>query len=509
MLKLRPKPKLGDNQIPVQLTTLSVSWLNNEFKAAAIHRGSIVASWERPGDTDGAGDFGLFIREAVEQTGYQGQTVSLVLAHPRLVQQLVDVPPVSGPLLEKVIQRQAQQQQMFPGETAWTYQNSLIGKGKQTIVLHLLPRPLLNQLIQGCKLNGLHLAAVLPASAVLQLQLPQLPLDKTEFGLLAAETGGSTTLLIGRNDGQIILARTLSDSWTESPDRFAVNLKRTILFASQQYAVTLSKGVWLFGPGADQASANVQRQIELPVNASPVPSDHFYWATAAARLAHDSGPNFLSAKQQKAPQRRAFAEVVAALTILAVIASLAASGYFLYAARQEAANIKRLRTELARLDGQRVQLEQLDSEMGRKKQAAKLVLGDRQPPIPAWLLAYLGQIVPDDLVVTNVQIARRDDLWSLKLAGVPQQGLKHPVAQPVGDALALLRSRLAGSPFHLKIIEPGEKAREAQPKAEPASIGATGPGPGWINRLTSAVTGKPLPPKAAPIDHFYIEGLLR
>src|SRR5437868_4163721 len=100
MLSLVKKRKLGASTIPAHLTTLSISWLNNQFKAVAIHRGTVVGTWERPGETDGPDRFDAFIREAGQHTGYKGQNVSLILAHPRLVQQLIDVPPVKGAALD-------------------------------------------------------------------------------------------------------------------------------------------------------------------------------------------------------------------------------------------------------------------------------------------------------------------------------------------------------------------------------------------------------------------------
>src|SRR6266436_2845058 len=184
--------------IPGHLTTLSVSWLNNQFKAVAVHRGETAGSWERTGETDGPGNFGALIGEAVRETGYEGQTVSLLLAHPRLVQQLVDFPPVKRAMVSKLVQRQAQQQKFFAGEAAWAFQPCASLKGSQGVLLHLLPRLLLNQFIQGCKANVLHLISVQPPSAVMQRQLLQLPLQKEEVALLAAETSGSTSVVVGR-----------------------------------------------------------------------------------------------------------------------------------------------------------------------------------------------------------------------------------------------------------------------------------------------------------------------
>jgi hypothetical protein len=52
---------------------------------------------------------------------------------------------------------------MFTGEAAYTSQLSPSDKTVQRVVLHLFPKLLLNQFIQGCKRNGLHLTSVLPS----------------------------------------------------------------------------------------------------------------------------------------------------------------------------------------------------------------------------------------------------------------------------------------------------------------------------------------------------------
>ena len=52
------KRSIAADAIPRQTTTLSVSWLNNQFKAVAVHRGRVEGTWERPGISDGPGNFG-------------------------------------------------------------------------------------------------------------------------------------------------------------------------------------------------------------------------------------------------------------------------------------------------------------------------------------------------------------------------------------------------------------------------------------------------------------------
>ena len=509
MLSLAKKRKAGTGAIPPNLTTLAVSWLNSQFKAVAVHRGEIEATWEREGTTDGLEHFDAFIREAVHQTGYRGQTVVLVLAHPRLSQQLVDLPPVKGKKLQKVIQRQAKQQKMFPGEAAWASEPCPPGKEAQRVVLHLFPKQLVSQLVLGCKRNGLRLTAVLPPSVVLQQQFGLLGLEKDEVGLLAAETGGSTTLAAGGSEGQVLMARTLPGSWNEDPHKLGVDLNRTALFISQQYSGPINRGLWLFGPGAEDQVAAVQKHVQLPVDVSPVLDDPFYWATEVLKLRPERSPNLISGELREQPQRRIFATAVGIITSLMIISSLIASSYFLSQARQEAANLQAISKDTGRLQIDKTALESLDRELSRKKQVIKLVLGERPPPTPAWFLAYMGEAVPPELVVTNLHIIREDDYYRVQVMGTTQRSLPQSATPAVADPVDVLKARLSGPPFHLKIFENADdktvRPATALPKTSPIDTSV----PGWLSRLANTVAGKSGQAKAAPQDHFVIEGVMR
>jgi len=506
MLRLRTKSAAGLPAIPKHLTTLSVSWLNEQVKAVAVHRGVVENTWERPGLCDGPDKFEEFIREAIRETGYQGQTISVVLAHPRLVQQLVEVPPVKGNTLKQVIRRQAEHQKVFPGDAAWASQSLPSTKANLRIQLHLFPRLILNQLALACKRNGLHLASVLPASVVLQQQLASLPLEKDDVAMLAAETGGSTTVVVGGANGRLLLSRTLQGSWAQDAARLAVDLNRTLLFASQQFNVTINKGLWLFGPGAAEASETLRGQIQFPVQLSPLEYQPTYWAATALQLPEDA-PNFITLEVQKAPQRRVFARVVAAATILLLAGSIALTAYARLQIRREQATIDSFAKQVAQLEARQRELQQLDTELKRKQQAIQLVLGDRPPPKPAWLLAYLGQVVPADLVITNFSVKREADYYRVRLAGTHQQAAVTPTDPPLAESVATLKEQLAGSPFHMRILEAGESgqfAKTDQPDGSREPLSA------WLNRVTTAVVAK-VAPKTQPEEshHFVIEGVLR
>ena len=505
MLNFGRSQKLSTAAIPAHLTTLSVSWLNGQFKAVAVHRGTAEGTWETTGENDLNGNFEAMLREAVQRTGFRGQTVSIVLAHPRLVQQLVEVPPVKGAALKKILQRQAQQQKMFPGEAAWACQSSISDKPAQSVILHLFPKPLLDQLIQGCKRNGLRLTAVIPVAALLHSQLTELPLEKQETALLAADTAGSVTVVVGRPDGQIFLARTVPGSWQDGMERLAVDLNRTMLFVNQQFNVTVDNGVWLFGRRTADQLAALQRQIQLPIKISPRQYNPFYWAAESLKLNPLLAPNLISIEEQQAPQRRAFARVVAVSTAVVLFLSLAAVGYSSFAARQEKANIRGLSRQLMRLELRRSALQQRNNELDRKQEVIRLVLEKRPPPVPLWFLAYLGQTLPPELVVTNLTVRQSNDLWSVQIAGTFQT-TNSLADQAKAGSLARLRSDLTGPPFHLKILDAGSPK---EPAAQPGSDAQSRNVPDWIARVTSSEAGKPDSGKQPVEDHFLIQGTLQ
>jgi hypothetical protein len=451
MFNIFSNQKSGNDVIPANLTTLGISWLNNQFKAVAVHHGMVEGTWECPNDTDGLSQFETLLREAVEKTSYHGTTVTLLLRHPQLLPVPIDAPPVSGTALHKVIERQAQLQKTFPGQPAWAYEPAFPAKSSPRGILHLFPRQLLNLLITGCQRNGLHLTAVMPSSAVLRQQLGALSLEREDVALIAAETGGYTTVVVGRGDGQLLLVRTLTGTWNDNTDRLATDLNRTRTFIEQQYGLSINRGAWLFGPGAAEQIRYLQGPLELPVAVSPVVHNPFYWAIEALKLRPAVCPNFIGRELQQAPRRQVFAKVVAAATAFIFLAAVVASVLFLRQARLEDANIRTLRAQLARLQDRRQLLQDRNEQLQHQQKVVQLIIDGQLPPVPGWFLGYLGEAVPDELVVTGLHIKREDDTWKVQLTGSAQPGSKPLSSVDFSNSVASLVAHLTDGPFHLTL----------------------------------------------------------
>jgi hypothetical protein len=434
----------------MEKTILCLSYLNGQFKAMAVHKGTVVGTWERSGVQEDFTDFSTVLTEAVDKTRYVGSNVALVLAHPRLTQQLVEVPPVKGWNLERYIQRRVTQLKTFEAEASWSYQPTLPTKNAKALLLHILPKPLLNELVQGCQEAGLRLLKILPTTSILHSQLMQLPLEKDEIALLAAETNGTTTVVIGRNDGQIYLGRTLSNSWNHHPERVVLDLNRTILYVKQQFGATVNS-LWLFGAGSHVHVPVMQSLVRTPVKASPVEATPFYWNENALKLPFKEDSNLISAEVQQAPKRRLLFQVIAFVVVFLALASLATAAFVERLVRNNTRTIAEMKPKITRLAERKRDLEHRYTDLMEKKKFVKTVNDQRIPPVPGWFLAYLGEVIPEELLLTHMQVKREDDQWAVQLAGALQPTTNREPARLMMDAVSALAKNLASGPFHLKI----------------------------------------------------------
>src|SRR5437879_3361390 len=132
-------------------TLLCVSWLNGQVKAASVDRGSVKGTWERPGLVADFAGFSGVLAEAVEQTKTDAKQVAMVLAHPRLSHQVVEVPPTKGWTLQRFLQRRVQNLKTFEGEAAWASQPSMPTKNTNALALHIFPKSVADQLTAACE----------------------------------------------------------------------------------------------------------------------------------------------------------------------------------------------------------------------------------------------------------------------------------------------------------------------------------------------------------------------
>jgi hypothetical protein len=358
------------------------------------------------------------------------------------------------------------------------------------MLVHLFPRDLFNQLVNACGQVELKCARVIPASAILQLQLTELPLEQNEVALLAAETGGTTTIVIGRKDGQIYLGRTLSSSWNVHPDRVNVDLNRTLLYVKQQFGAQVGS-VWLFGAGAPAQIAPMKTAFRLPVNLSTVKPTPSYWNEQALKVPVGDTSNLISTEELEAPRRRVLMRVTSALVALLALLALAAAGVVQYVVTDRGKQLLKLQSKMDQLQVRNAALLDREREFLQKKQFVKVVSDEKVAPVPGWFLGYLGDIFPEQLLLNHVRLNREDERWHVELGGTLQPTTNQAPAKVLADAVATLKKNMAQGPFHVKVSGEGERSG--------ATVTGSEAGARAISR----------PPASTPgADQFFVEGMM-
>jgi hypothetical protein len=500
-LKIRSTTPTVGQSLPRGLTTLGFSWLHGRVSAVAVQRGEVTGTWTKDDVPDDLSRIGELVREAARETSYRGSTVSLLLAHPRLAHQLIETAPAKGAALQSMIARQADRAKVFEGPASWSFQTTAGSQNPQSHLLHLLPRTLLDQMVRNVERAGLHLVSVLPPTAVLHGQLTRLPLANDEVAVVAADCGDRVTVVVGRKNGDLLLARSLDANRNKGPANIGVDLSRTILFVSQQFGVNVGS-VWLFGPGSAERAAELQPQIHTPIRVSPEPDTPTYWAEDALRLPPEFAPNLISSEQRLAPQRQTLLRVTTLVSLILVCAAAASVAFVQYLSSRERFEIRRLGTRIKTLQSEHLELQKAHTEFTRQEESIRAVIDDRLPPVPAYFLAYLGEAVPADLRLSSVSVKREGPLWHVQMAGYAQTNAAPRAPNALAISVSAFAKVLTNGPFHLRLAD-FPTAPTAPPSARETASGVIA---NWNARRANAGVA---PTPYFPRDRFNLEGWMQ
>ena len=454
MLKLRSPTAATEPALSASTTVLAVSWLNGRFAAVAVRQGQVTGRWIGPALAEKPEELTRLLREAIQQTGYDGATVQMVLAHPRLSQLWLEVPEIQNAGIRRFLDRQVQQGKSFDGPAVFSSQPTMPSKLSKGLLLHVLPAALVTQLSELADAAGLVLTSAIPVAVVVQRQLQRLPLAQDEVAVLAVEVGGQTVLAAGRQDGEICLARTLTQGWSRNPERFAAEVNRTILFLGQQFPQNAG-GVWLLGPVAPEILAKMQADFSLPLRQSPAETAEDWWATEALQVPADHPANFIGRERRAEPERRRLLAVtltvVAAMLLLSALITVHFRHLRLAGERQR----DQLKQDIGLLSQRFQRLATAQAELTNHQSFVREATDGRPPPVPAWFLGHLSETIGPDLVLTNLQIRAGGDRWRVVLTGHLPAPVPEANSNRLAGALGNFTNQLARGPFHVRFATNG------------------------------------------------------
>lgn len=482
---------------------LSLAWLGTRLLFLHVRGGQTVASWECEGSIGeyerGELKFGPILRQAVKNTGYRGKNVVMLLDHARMTLQLLSTPPAKGRDLELYVERQLGQLKVHDEDVAWSWLPTQPIKSSKGLVLCLCPQESVQRLYEDCQREELHLLMILPPAAALAAEFNSLPVEETDITLLAVDTGEGNTLLIGRRGEPIFMARALRCSWQENPDRVASQINRSTVFLRQQFGTDISR-IWLTGAAAREIAGLIQEEAGMPVDSSPAYPQTF-WAEKAASISPESEANLVHRDLRLGPRRRQMKVLAACGIAFLAVFSLASFGWVELRIRSAKELVAGKREGETRATESKADLEARLQEIDAKEKVAEFVGSGLLPPIPGWLTVHLARTMPPQLLLTGIQVRRRDAYsgqtekveepdWWVRIEGyAPEKAVAEEGPEPVKAAFEQFSKELAEGPFRLQIAE---KTNRFVPRAAPIA---------W-----SVIGGAP---STSSPNRFFIEGTIR
>lgn len=438
-------------------TILSVSLLYGEMKVLVVERGIVRKQWECADPVKDLDGLRRALTEVLRVTGFSGRYVSFVVEDTFFVHQFLQIPAMKTKDLKVFLARKADQIKTFEGPAAFAYRRTCTRKGGEGVLLDVLPKTYVDELIRLCQDLRLTPVRLTRLTGILARHLRELPIRKGDVAGLAAEVAGKTVLVVGTSDGEVLFDRYLGCSWAEDQEieRVGREMTRSVLFAKQQFTVAVGD-VWLMGGRAEQHTEQLRQHLDAVVKTSPVHPDGFYWARAAVKLPVRDDSNFIPVEIQKAVLQQVMTGVTVAAVIALVISVVGAVAAVEVLIQRAQSGSQTSSTQTVSLEAEKEAWNRRFVELDRQKQFAHAVVEEWEPPLPGWFLGYLGDALPDELVLSKASLGRDDHGWAVQLVGNAPRAMTQSAV-----LLQSLEDRLKDGPYHLTITRSWrEKWRE-------------------------------------------------
>lgn len=392
---------------------LGISWLNGTIKVAVCQGSAIQSSWTCPTRVEHLGEWAPVLRQAIEETGFAGSDVMIVLDHRNLVYHLQDTPPGKPAALKTLLDRKVNQSGYFEEEASWSYHEPYTNKSHQRFLLSLVPRSIVVGLKEICAEEGLSLIGVFSPASLLAHQMKRLHLKPSESALLVADLGGSLCLVAGQGNGNILFARNISDSSSQDQNRAAQEVNRTLLYVQQQFGVSINT-LWVFGEALYSTMSTIQIRDGMAVRQSPVEENDYYYSAAAASLSGFLPCNLLSPRELR---RRQFRSRVALASLILLLTGGITTSYVDNAVKAREKKEGEFTKKWNALEKVRDRLVYRQQEVILLERSLDSLGSPEDPPITPVFLRYLATVVPPEITLTGLTMSREADVFRIRLEG--------------------------------------------------------------------------------------------
>jgi len=421
---------------------LVLSWVRDAFWAAHLCKGKDPAVWRAPKPVPDLPAFNWALADAVQALGVRrGEEVVIVHESERVSHPLLTVPPMRLRDLLAYLERKVGKEKPFEGPAAWGFTQGAPSRNGRSVLLHVAPQKFVEATARICLEFGLCPVAWLPLPDAMGLQLQERLGRAEEVGMLVALFPSQCEVLVGRGDGQVLFVRDLSFRWKDDPERLAVELRRSLLFATQRFGVQVDKG-WILGEDASQALRAVQQTVPAILEAINAPA--MDWRMFGAGLNPRRSSNMLPASIRERRRRRWLARAWVAVSFAGILGGIGTVAFVEYLIASQP-NDATGSVALQRLQAEREALQERFAEADRLRQKVlALQAAAREADAPALLARWIAATLPQRARLQRFVCERDGDGWRIALQGV----IRGSDAQAFASTVERIQRALTHAPVH-------------------------------------------------------------
>ena len=423
-------------------TRYTISWIYEDFRICQYNRNKLISSWHAPFPVMNLEDFDrCFIEASKEMKLKNGAEVSIAFESDLHSHSFLELPPMSKKDLEQYLARNIDKEKNFSDEAAWSYRSTERGSKGEGVLVHIMPKKMLQNIIRVCEKHKLEPRKILPLTEIMAQHIPRLPSKDEGVIILVALFNHHVEIVVADGFGESYFVRELNIDWSQSDlSRLKLDIERTLLYSKQQF--DNASHIWIMGVGSTEIAETLNESFKVPVEADPNSNDENFWASEINFLPIKLSSNFVPHSLQSSFTRRAAIKrgkfAAAASVLLALGSSILTESIKLDGNHQ-------LQQQVSELEHQYQELEIEYQNKSKTEEQLALLLSDPEP-IPAWLLYELGNIIPDSMHLSRAEIIRASNHWRLLL-----EGASNPTLASSATDLGLLAQRLSSPPWNIKV----------------------------------------------------------
>lgn len=429
-------------------TRYAISWLYGEFRIARFHRDEIAEQWEAPELVESHAQLVSALHAAAQHVDLSIKgDVTVVHEHDLHTHDYLEVPSMKRRDLEKYLQRRVEQDKSFDGEAAWCYHKVTHQGGKEGVLLHLLPKRIVQSTVAASTAVGLAPKNYVPLTEIVSDYLPTTDVAPDSMVVVVSCFKARTEIIIALGDGEALFVRELNyGSHGDSVERFVSDINRTLRYTRQQLGRAVDTA-WMIGRFDADVAAALEQGVEIPVYFDDDAGDPYFWARWATGLSGKLSANFISVFAQKNMTGEVFRRFgvfsTAAVIVVAMLMTLFTGGLVAHRADQ----IQTIEERSAQV---RELIDQVEEKLsaGRLKRDHLVRLRATSHNLPSLMMVHLSRLTPPEVTLTNVEIERADPGWRVSLQGQVTGDLRQGAR-----VLARFEESLRVPPWRLNLVQ--------------------------------------------------------